>query len=236
MPGADDYAMMYEVLKRRYEKRDNLPDLVMVDGGKGQLGVALAVLKDLAIEGPDVIALAKERDDREPGPSAALPGNPDNAGGLGDGADGSIVYKMTGGSGAGGKNKTSARALREGRTETPGKGEDRVFIPGRKDPIYISRWPSALFLLQRIRDEAHRFAVSYHRKVKEKEDLTSLLDRIPGIGHSRRRALLTHFGDIKRVRAASIPELMGVEGIGKKAAERIREFLDAGGPLDQKKA
>ena len=233
VPGADDYAMMYEVLKRRYEKRDNLPDLVMVDGGRGQLGVALAVLKDLAIEGPDVIALAKERDDQQPEPSADLPGRPDTAGGARDSDDGPIVYKMAGGSG--GKNKTSPRALPAHRTETPGKGEDRVFIPGRKDPVYISRWPSALFLLQRIRDEAHRFAVSYHRKVKEKEDLTSLLGRIPGIGRSRQRALLTHFGDVKHVRAASIPELMGVEGIGKKAAGRIREFLYAKGPLDREK-
>ena len=68
VPGADDYAMMYEVLKRRYEKRENLPDLIMVDGGKGQLGVALAVLKDLGIEGVDVIGLAKERDEAGVGP------------------------------------------------------------------------------------------------------------------------------------------------------------------------
>ncbi len=88
--------------------------------------------------------------------------------------------------------------------DTPGKGEDRVYLPGRKDPVYLSRWPMALFLLQRIRDEAHRFAVSYHRKVKEKEDLQSLLDRIPGIGAARRKALLTFFGDVKRIRAASV--------------------------------
>ena len=85
----------------------------------------------------------------------------------------------------------------------------------------------ALFLLQRIRDEAHRFAVSYHRKVKEKEDLHSLLDRIPGIGTSRRWALLTTFGDVKRIRAASVHDLQRVEGIGGEMAHRIRTFLDA---------
>ncbi|MEI7672816.1 MAG: helix-hairpin-helix domain-containing protein, partial [Deltaproteobacteria bacterium] len=180
VPGADDYAMMYEVLKRRYQKRENLPDLVIVDGGKGQLGVALAVLKDLAIEGIDVIGLAKERDD----PGLHVPNG------------------------------------------TPGKGEDRVFLPGRKDPIYLSRWPAALFLLQRIRDEAHRFAVTYHRKVKEKADLQSLLDQIPGIGPARRKALLIFFGDVQRVRAASVEELQQVEGIGAENARRIRMFLD----------
>ena len=176
VPGADDYAMLYEVLERRYQKRENLPDLVIVDGGKGQLSVALAVLKDLGIDGVDVIALAKERDDA--------------------------------------------------RTETPGKGEDRVFLPGRKDPVYLSRWPAALFLLQRIRDEAHRFAVTYHRKVKEKADLQSLLDSIPGIGPARRKALLIFFGDIRRVRAASVEDLQQVEGIGAETARRIRAFLD----------
>jgi excinuclease ABC subunit C len=184
VPGADDYAMMYEVLKRRYAKRENLPDLIMVDGGKGQLGVALAILKDLAVKGVDVIGLAKERDDaRLDVPNGA-----------------------------------------------PGKGEDRVYLPGRKDPVTLSRWPAALFLLQRVRDEAHRFAVSYHRKVKEKEDLRSLLDRIPGIGPARRKALLVFLGDVRRIRAASVEELQQVEGIGPETARRIREFLDVGQP------
>jgi len=163
--------MMYEVLKRRYEKRENLPDLIIVDGGKGQLGVALAVLKDLGIAGLDVIGLAKER-------------------------------------------------------ELSAKEEDRVYLSGRKDPVYLSRWPAALFLLQRIRDEAHRFAVTYHRKVKEKADLQSLLDRIPGIGPARRKALLVFFGDLRRVRSVSVEDLRQVDGIGAETARRIRAFLD----------
>lgn len=180
VPGADDYAMMYEVLTRRYQKRENLPDLIMVDGGKGQLGVALAVLKDLAIEGVDVIGLAKERDDARPD------------------------VPMT-------------------------KEEDRVYLPGRKDPVYLTRWPAALFLLQRIRDEAHRFAVTYHRKVKEKADLQSLLDRIDGIGPARRKALLVFFGDVRRIRAASVEDLQQVEGIGDQTARRIHAFLGGDG-------
>ena len=163
--GADDYGMMYEVLKRRYRNRENLPDLIVVDGGKGQLGVAVSVLRDLGIEEIDIIGLAK------------------------------------------------------------GEREDRVYLPGRKDPVYLSKWPAAMFLLQRIRDEAHRFAVSYHRKLKEKEDFQSALDEIPGIGRDRKRVLLTFFGDIKKIREASVEALQHVDGIGKHTAEKIHAFL-----------
>jgi excinuclease ABC subunit C len=192
VPGADDYAMLYEVLKRRYVRRDNLPELIMVDGGKGQLGVAVAVMKDLGVEGVDVIGLAKERDD--PSPPAG----------------------------------------RSRRTDRSGKEGDRVYLPGRKDPVTLSRWPAALFLLQRVRDEAHRFAVVYHRKIKEKEDLESLLDRIAGIGPARRKALLAFFGDVRHIEAASILELQQVEGIGGRIARLIRDFLDAGQPLSSR--
>ena len=222
--GADDYAMMYEVLRRRYEKGENLPDLIMVDGGKGQLGVALAVLKDCGNEGIDVIGLAKERDDQRtghsgPSPALQLPpgGKPSDSG------RGIMVYRLSADAGVGAREGTPARRI--SRTETPGRGADRVFLPGRKDPVYLNRWPAALFLLQRVRDEAHRFAVAYYRKVKEKEDLRSLLDRIPGIGETRRKALLLFFGDVERIRAASADELQQVAGIGGGIAERIRAFL-----------
>lgn len=163
--GADDYGMMYEVLRRRYRNRENLLDLIMVDGGKGQLGVAVSVLRDLGIEGIDVLSLAK------------------------------------------------------------GEKGDRVYLPGRKDPLYLSRWPPCLFLLQRIRDEAHRFAISYHRNLKEKGDLQSVLDEIPGIGGNRKSALLTFFGDIRKIRETSIEALQQVDGIGKHTAEKIHTFL-----------
>jgi excinuclease ABC subunit C len=209
VPGADDYAMMYEVLKRRYEKRENLPDLIMVDGGKGQLGVAQAVLKDLAIEGVDVIGLAKERDDLAiAGGAAFRHRRPQEL------------------AAAGQKSPETRAAAPPLPSETPGKVEERVYLPGRKDPVYLARWPAALFLLQRIRDEAHRFAVTYHRKVREKANLQSLLDRIEGIGPARRKALLIFFGDVRRIRAASVEELQQVEGIGAETARRIRTFLE----------
>ena len=229
VPGADDYAMLYEVLRRRYEKREKLPDLIMVDGGKGQLGVALAVLKDLRVEGLDVIGMAKEREEipmnipkhpKRPPDHIHAQGELPNAP-----VGGRTVYKLSPPTDEKGDPLSPAR--RTHRTDTPGKGEDRVYLPGRKDPVYLSRWPAALFLLQRVRDEAHRFAVSYHRKVKEKEDLQSLLDRIPGIGARRRKALLTFFGDVKRIRTASVLDLQQVEGIGAEMADRIRKLLDA---------
>ena len=226
VPGADDYAMMYEVLKRRYQKRENLPDLVIVDGGKGQLGVALAVLKDLAVDGVDVIALAKERDDARPDVPKGAPGLRPPPGGEMDAAKDGPEGVGSSGNAEGKGGDRAPVADRGRRTDTPGKGEDRVFLPGRKDPVYLSRWPAALFLLQRIRDEAHRFAVTYHRKVKEKADLQSLLDRITGIGPARRKALLTFFGDVQRVRAASVEDLQQVSGIGAENARRIRMFLD----------
>jgi len=185
--GADDYGMMYEVLLRRF-RRDDLPrpHLLMVDGGKGQLSVALSVMKDLGLSGMDVIGIAKAADE------GILPARPPGEG--------------------------------KGKTFSP-RGEDRVFIPNRKDPIYLNRWPGALFFLQRIRDEAHRFAIAYHRKRKEKEDLLSMLDRIDGVGPTRKKALLTHFGDLKKIRAATVEDLQQVAGIGRETAEAIGMFL-----------
>jgi excinuclease ABC subunit C len=147
-----------------------------VDGGKGQLGVAAAALKDLHIEGVDVVALAKD--------------------------------------------------LRQRHTD---RSEDRVYIIGKKDPVYVSKWPEALFLLQRVRDEAHRFAVAYHRHLKRKEDFHSLLDEITGIGTAKKKALLTLFGDVGTIRDASIQELQGVQGIGRKTAAKIHAFLKGAG-------
>jgi excinuclease ABC subunit C len=174
--GADDYAMMYEVLNRRYREKDNLPDIILVDGGKGQLSVAVAALKDLNIEGVDVVALAKE--------------------------------------------------LRQRQTD---RGEDRAYIVGKKDPVYVSKWPEALFLLQRVRDEAHRFAVAYHRQLKGKGDFHSLLDEITGIGAEKKKALLKLFGDVSRIRNASVQELQAVQGIGGKTAAKIHAFLKGQG-------
>jgi excinuclease ABC subunit C len=176
--GADDYAMMSEVLGRRYRHKKDVPDLIVVDGGRGQLGVARSVLKDLDISEADVIAVAKE--------TRSVPGP------------------------AGG---------REGRKE------DRVYIPNRKNPIYLMGAPPVLFLLQRIRDEAHRFAVTYYRRLKERREFISQVEEIPGIGGGRKKELLRHFGDVEKIREATREELEAVPGIGRETARRIFEFF-----------
>ncbi|HUN54258.1 MAG TPA: excinuclease ABC subunit UvrC [Smithella sp.] len=176
----NDYGMMYEILSRRFSHGENLPDLVVVDGGKGQLNVALSVLKDLKIK-IDVVGLAKEE-------RAVFPGK-------------GVIKK---------KN---------------GKLEDRVYLPGRKDAVYLSAWPQALRILQQVRDEAHRFALSYHHLIKHKDDMTSILDGIADIGQTRRKILLKHFGSSKAVQTASLDELQKAPGIGKSLAEKIYTHL-----------
>ena len=180
--GADDYASMYEVLKRRFENRENLPDLLMVDGGKGQVGMAVAVLRELKIGNLDVIGLAK----------GSTPGG--DEGGL--------------------------------RRRPSMKEQDHVYLAGRKDPVYLIKYPAALFFLQRIRDEAHRFAITHHRRRMEKRDVRSLLDDIPGVGAAKKKALLRQFGDIDSLRRAETEELRKVPGITEKLAEEILRHLN----------
>ena len=178
--GADDFGMMYEVLTRRYQRaleEHDLPDLLMVDGGKGQLGVAVEVLRELEITEVDVIGLAKMRTERDP------------------------------------------------FAEEVAHSSERVFLPGRKNPVVLKPNATALFLLQRVRDEAHRFAITYHRNLRAKERLSSPLDAISGVGPAKRKALLRHFGSLKRVRAAA-PEALGqVGGITPALAEKIHQYL-----------
>ena len=182
--GADDYAMLREVLERRYRRRENLPDLIVIDGGKGQLGIALSVLRELGIEGPDVIGLAKGSQDSE-GKGPRTP-------------------------------KARAGASRE---------EDRVYLAGRKDPVHISRYPAAYFFLQRIRDEAHRFAITHHRKLMGKRATRSLLDDIEGVGPKRKAMLLSRFGDIAGICGSSPEELMDAGRMSRRTAEKILEHL-----------
>ena len=185
--GADDFAMMYEVLSRRYEraKREGeYPDLLVVDGGKGQLNVALRVLRDLDIDEVDTIGLAK------------------------------------------------MRVVRAPRAAVIERSDERVFLPGRRNPLILRRNSNALFLLQRVRDEAHRFAVTYHRTLRGKERLRSVLDGIPGVGAERRRRLLRAFGSVKRMREAGIEELSRVPSISARLAATIREALDRLPPAD----
>jgi len=168
----DDYTAMKEVLHRRYSKGD-LPDLVIVDGGKGQLGLVTSLFEELKIATVDVIALAKEK----------------------------------------------------GRHDK-GLSNERVFQPHFETPKLLSQGP-LLFFLQRIRDEAHRFAISYHKKLREKRVVTSVLDEIPGIGPLKKARLLKHFKSLLAIESASLEALQEVEGIHRKDAENIQARLRA---------
>jgi excinuclease ABC subunit C len=181
--GSDDYASMREMLRRRFRRIkdpelqqaeeapggkksswDLLPDLLVVDGGKGQLSVALEALDEFELR--DVV------------PAVGL-----------------------------------------------AKQEEEVFLPGQAEPLKLPRASEGLYLMQRIRDEAHRFAISYHRKVRTKQTIVSQLDGVPGIGAKRRSALLKRFGSIDAIRAASLEELAAVPSMTRKAAEQLKASL-----------
>jgi excinuclease ABC subunit C len=177
----DDFASMREMLRRRFRRLveeptatdpgqvarvdDGFrtpPDLVIIDGGKGQLGIAVEVLSELGLFGQfPVVGLAKR--------------------------------------------------------------EEEIFRPGQSDPLWLKRGSEALHLVQRVRDEAHRFAITYHRNLRQKEQTRSLLDEVRGIGPARRKALLTYFGgDIDRIRQASVEELLAVPGMNRRTAELLK--------------
>jgi excinuclease ABC subunit C len=208
----DDFACMYEVLSRRFrraresmqqeERLDSwrLPDLLVVDGGKGQLGVALAAARDTGIDvrpgaGLPIVALAKERDTTAPAQAPRAPGTDE---------------------------KPAAAA-------PAGPQPDRVFLPQAKDAIPIRANSAEMFVLQRLRDEAHRFAVTFHRSQRKKRTIHSELSRVSGIGPARQRELLRHFGSLKKVREASLEDLMAVPGITHKTASAIHDYFAAHG-------
>jgi len=167
----DDYAMISEVLRRRFSREEPHPDLVIVDGGKGHLRCALAVMRELGVKGQAVVAIAK-------GPGAW------------------------------------------DATET-----DRVYLPGRRDAVSLRRHPSVLHLFQHIRDEAHRFAVSYHRRLREREGMGSFLDGVPGIGEARKRALLRAFSGPEEMLKAGVEGLAKAARMGRKTAAAVLERL-----------
>jgi excinuclease ABC subunit C len=178
--GTDDYASMREMLRRRFRRAaeppanqgpgakktswDLLPDLVVVDGGKGQLNVALEVLDEFGL--------------RDQVPAVGL-----------------------------------------------AKQEEEIFMPERAQPLQLPRASEGLYLMQRIRDEAHRFAITYHRMLRRKQTVISQLDGVPGIGPKRRSALLKHFGSIEAIRNASVEELSAVPSMTRKAAEQLKGSL-----------
>jgi len=173
-PEADDYAMLREVLIRRYKEGDGkqrLPDLLVVDGGKGQLNMAVSVLKSLGRYGSfDLIGIAKKDPER-------------------------------------------------------GETEDKIYKPGRKNPLSLRKDPEVLLFLQRVRDEAHRYVIAYHRKRRMMTYRRSVLEGIPGIGARRQARLLKHFGSLKRIKAASFEELCAVAGMTRLAAETLFKTL-----------
>jgi len=116
------------------------------------------------------------------------------------------------------------RTERDPFAEEVAHSAERVFLPGRKNPVVLLPNSTALFLLQRLRDEAHRFAITYHRQLRAKERLSSPLDTIPGVGPSRRKALLRYFGSLKRIRSATLEELLQVSGITQTTAAAIRRW------------
>jgi excinuclease ABC subunit C len=164
----DDYAMMREVVYRRYfgvlERRDVLPDLILIDGGKGQLKMALEALNELGLDYVPVVALAKR--------------------------------------------------------------EETMYTRDNSEGINLDLGSEGLHLVQRIRDEAHRFAQKYHHKLREKRFTGSILEEAPGIGPKRRSALLLKFGSYDRVKEATVEQLTQVDGMSEKAAQTLREWLD----------
>ncbi len=175
--GADDYASLREVLWRRLERgraENCLPDMILIDGGKGQLGVLVDVI--------------------------------DSAG-------------LTGQIGAVGIAKS--RVLSNVKGKVVERSEERFFLPRRKNPVIFRHGSAAAFLLERLRDEAHRFAISYHRRLRSRQGLRSSLDQIPGVGPARRKALLKHFGSLKRLRAAGLEEIEQVPGFSRALAQRL---------------
>ncbi|MFA9407316.1 MAG: excinuclease ABC subunit UvrC [Candidatus Dadabacteria bacterium] len=171
--GPNDYASMYEVLSRRLSRAEQdgweLPDLILIDGGKGQLNIAREVISEIGYEGKvDLASIAKGRQEGE---------------------------------------------------------NDKIYIYGRKNPIMFSKNSEALFLLMRIRDEAHRFAITFHKKLRGKRALISELDGVPGIGAMRKKELIKHFGSISKIKEGSVDEIASVAGLNKKLAEELKKHL-----------
>jgi excinuclease ABC subunit C len=170
----NDFAMMQEVIGRRFGRYKNsaqeseetwriLPDLILIDGGKGQLSSVMEALTETGIESLTVIGLAKENEE--------------------------------------------------------------IFIPGVTEPIILPKSSPALQLLQRVRDEAHRFAVGYHHNLHKKKTFVSVLDGVPGIGPARKKALLKKFGSVAEIKKASVEELCAVNGINPSLAQNIKDYV-----------
>src|SRR5512133_1167237 len=220
--GQDDFAMLHEVITRRLKRGvadGSLPDLIVIDGGKGQLNAALAAAHDLGVATKpspgisgvpfvEMVGLAKARllDARVLGTTRVI--------------------------GRRGRGRAAALALADA-AETIEKGfvpeiprsPERVFLPNRKDPIVLRPHTAELFLMARIRDEAHRFAIEFHRKLRRERNFQSVLENVPGVGETRKKALLRHFGSLKAVREAGVEAIAEVEGFGPQQAKAVFAFM-----------
>jgi excinuclease ABC subunit C len=180
--GQDDFAMLREVFSRRFREeaiqKDGLPDLVVVDGGIGQLNATLGIIAELGLNGRfDLVSLAKSRVTRDAGSADII------------------------------------------------KSDERVFLPGRKNPVVLRQNSAPLLLLAAIRDEAHRFAIEYHRTLRSKDGMASGIEQVPGIGAKRRTSLLRHFGSLQSLKEASVDEIAAVEGMNRPTAEKVYAAL-----------
>jgi excinuclease ABC subunit C len=180
--GQDDFAMLREVFLRRFRAesyvKESGPDLVVVDGGVGQLHAVQEIVAELGLAGSfDLVSLAK------------------------------------------------SRVTHDASAEMAEKSDERVFLPGRKNPVVLRQNSKPLLLLAAVRNEAHRFAIGYHRKLRSKEGIASGIDSVPGIGPKRRIALLAHFGSIQRLREASVEEIITVPGFSRATAATIYRGL-----------
>jgi excinuclease ABC subunit C len=190
----DDFANMRDTIRRRFARAGRTdgeawptPDLMVIDGGKGQLGAARSALSDLGQLQIPVIALAKEK-----------------------------------------RLVSDDGALTRTGAPTPARVKpEEVFVPERSDPIPLAAGSPAYHLLQRVRDEAHRFAVTYHQKVRSRRAVRSALDDVEGVGPARKRALLRSFGSVKAMRDASAEDLAAVAGVGAALAERIKRAISS---------
>jgi excinuclease ABC subunit C len=174
--GADDYAMMREVLERRVSrgmKEGDLPDLLIVDGGRGQLNVAIDVVSRLGADTVEVVGMAKVREE-------------------------------------------SGRKIR---------GQERIYLPERPEPLLLDGQSQALYLLERVRDEAHRFANTYHRQLRTRAMGESKLDGVPGIGTVLKRRLLQEFGSLERLRRADVDMIAAVPGMSRRRAQALKDAL-----------
>ncbi|HEX9049584.1 MAG TPA: excinuclease ABC subunit UvrC [Anaeromyxobacter sp.] len=230
--GQDDFAMLHEVITRRLRRaigEGQFPDLLVIDGGKGQLNAALAAAKDLGVGTSPVTGI--------PGaPFVEMVGLAKSrlvdAVALGT----TRVVARRAARGRAGALADAAEAHDRGFVPEQARSPERVFLPGRKDPIVLRQNSAELFLLARLRDEAHRFAITFHRKLRRERNFQSVLEEIAGVGEGRKRALLRHFGSLKRVKDASLEELARVEGFGPKQAAAVFEFFHRPEPAAETEA